>query len=140
MDHYLHLIYQLPAIVAGATLVAYLLPVKLPPRFAPLLLFIVGLLVMVLPWSVDIALALTIPAAWLQARLGIDLHSHEPLKLTVPKIRLPRKIPIRQFVTQAYPNPEDEDGATDTEHEDTPPPDPEPGSTVSTVPQYVPRL
>lgn len=141
MEHYLHLIYQLPAIVAGATMAAYLLPVRLPPRYAPLLLFITGLIVMLLPEFIDMALALTIPAAWLQSKLGIDLHSHEPLKVSLPKIRLPKKIAIQQFVTQAYPNPDDETAGQEVvEQEDAPPPDLETGDTVSTVPSFVPRL
>lgn len=141
MDHYLRLIYQLPAIIAGTTMVAYLLPVKVPPRFAPLLLFITGLIVLMLPEFIDMALALTIPVAWIQSKLGIDLHSHEPLKITVPKIRLPKKLQIQQFVTQAYPDPEAEPAAQEAgEHEDAPPPELEPGDTVSTVPSFVPRL
>lgn len=143
MDHYLRLIYQLPAIVSGATMVAYLLPVKLPRRFAPLLLFITSLLILLLPEIIDMALALTLPAAWLQDKLGIDLHSHEPLRITMPKIRLPKKIPIQQFVTRAYPHPDDTVPVQEGTGQDEDPGEPpalEASQTVSTVKSFVPPL
>lgn len=111
--NYLHLIYQLPAVVAGTVTVAYVLPWKLAPRFAPLLMFAVALAVMRIPAWVCLALALTIPAAWLSGKLGIDLHSHEPLKIRLPQLRMTR-MPLTEFAERAYPDPaEDPDGKTE---------------------------
>lgn len=101
---YLHLVYQLPAVAAGTVTVAYLLPWRLAPRFAPLLMFAVALAVLRLPAWIDLALALTIPAAWLTGRLGIDLHSHEPLRVRLPELRL-TKPPVQEYASKAYPDP-----------------------------------
>lgn len=139
MERYLELIYQLPAIVAGTTLVSYLSPVKIVPRLMPLIMFVVALIVLALPAYPDLALAMTLPAAWLSHYLGISFHDHEPLG--VPKIRLPKRIEIQKFAAQAFPNPDDETaGQGDDEEDDAPPPDLEPGGTVSTVRSFVPKL
>lgn len=114
---YLRLLYELPAIVAGTTILAYLSPVKIAHRFTPLLMFIVGLVVLQLPEFIDMALCLTIPAAWLLGQFSIDLHGHEPLKVSVKLPKLPNRIPIRQFVTRAYPDPAAETGEPDDEDE-----------------------
>lgn len=147
--NYYHLIYQLPAILAGTTIAAYLSPVKLPPRFAPLLMFLVGLIVLAVPEVVSMALALTVPAAWLQTIFKIDLHSHEPLKVTIPKVKLRKpKFELRNFITKAYPNPDapvtepadDADEEPLSERGEVPIVKSGAGATVSTVPRYVPSL
>lgn len=143
MDRYLHLLFQLPAIVAGTTMVSYLSPVKIPPRAMPLVMFLIGLIVLILPATPDLALALTLPAAWLSNYLGISFHSHEPLKVTLPeKLRLPKKITIQRFAAHAYPSPDDEAAGQEIvedagEHEDAPPTAHEAGTTVSTVKPFV---
>lgn len=141
---YLHLIWQLPAIVAGTTMLAYVSPWKIQPRFMPLLMFIIGMIVLTCPAFVSLALGLTIPAAYLQSKLGIDLHSHEPLKITLPQIRKPQVL-LREFAARAYPSPADEAAGQDTsevveEHDPEDPPKHEPGSNVTVVPNYVPPL
>lgn len=135
---YLRLLYELPGVVAGTTILAYVSPWKIAPRFVPLLMFLVAMLVLRLPEWVSMSLCLTIPAAWLQSRLGIELHGHEPVKITVPKLRKP-KVELRKFVTRAYPDPSKETEAPAAE-EDAPVPEHDPGQTVTTVPRYVPAL
>ena len=140
---YFHLIWQLPAIVAGTTMLAYLSPWKIQPRFMPLLMFIIGMIVLTCPPFVSLALGLTIPAAYLQNKLGIELHGHEPLNITLPKLpakireRFEKPLPIQPYAGKAYPNPAEEPEAG--EHEDEPP-EQEPGDTVTDVPKYVPPL
>jgi hypothetical protein len=139
---YLRLLYELPAIVSGCTMLAYLLPVKFEIRFAPLLMFVVALLVLWMPEFVDLALCLTIPATYFQENiLGIKMDGHEPLKLTVPKVKLPKRakpVPIQEFATQAYPDPAAE--PEDDEHSDDDPPKLEPPTVISTVKSFVPPL
>jgi hypothetical protein len=101
---WVHLIYELPAVAAGTVLLAYLLPWKLQPRFAPLLLFCVALAVMKLPPWIDLALAMTIPAAYLLGKLGVDLHSHEPLRIKLTGLK-PLRVPLQEFAKRAYPDP-----------------------------------
>lgn len=150
---YLRLLYELPAIVAGTTMLSYLSPWKVQARFIPLLMFIVGLLVLTMPVVVSLALGLTIPAAWLQKQLGIVTEGHEPLNVgpvtakvkgVVQKIRdrygKPELI-IKKFVEHAYPSPDDETAGQDTsEVVDDEPPEHEPGETVTDIPKFVPSL
>lgn len=103
---YLRLLYELPAVVSGTTMIAYLLPFRFAPRFGPLLMFLVSLAVLAVPENVSLALALMIPAAWLQNVLGIDMHGHDPLVLRLPKIRLRRPV-ITEYADKAYPDPGD---------------------------------
>lgn len=141
MDLYLRLLYELPAVLGGTTMLAYLSPVKFDVRFSPLLMFVVGLLVQLLPPVVGIALAMALAAAWLQFVLGISLTEHEPLKVQVKLPKLPRQVPIRQFVTRAYPDPaaEPEDpNEIVIEEDEVPSHEPPEGTTV--VPKYVPSL
>ena len=138
---YLRLLYELPAIVAGTTIVAYMSPWKFQARLLPLVMFIVGLLVLLMPQLIDMALCLTIPAAWLMQRiLGIEVDNHEPLRVKLPTIRAP-KFELRQFATRAFPNPLDDDADAPEDVEDVDdPPEREESSQVSTVPSYVPSL
>lgn len=137
---YLRLLYELPAIVAGTTIVAYMSPWKFQARFLPLVMFIVGLLVLTMPQLIDMALCLTIPAAWLMQRvLGISVDGHDPLKIKLPVIRAP-KFELRQFATKAYARPDDPDEAEDVPDDVDEPPEQEESSQVSTVPSYVPSL
>lgn len=103
---YLHLLYELPAIVSGTTMLAYLWPRKITPHFVPLLTFIVALIVLALPGYIDIALALVLPVALLHAWLGVSLTGHDPIKApSLKEIRekiKPAKFELRQFVTRAY--------------------------------------
>lgn len=133
---YLKLLYELPAVLGGTLILAYASPWKLNLRHAPLMMFLVGLLVQFLPGFIDIALALVIPAGWLQAFLGIELAAHAPLKVTVPK--LPRKVQLQEFATRAYPNPDD-DSPERPDDEETPP-EPEESPQVNTVRSFVPKL
>lgn len=138
MDYW-HLIYVLPAIIAGTTILAYVSPWKFQARFTPLAMFLVGLLVLCMPEMIDMALALTLPAAWLQERiLGISFTAHDPLpvKFRMPDLRRP-KVVLQQFVDRAYPNPDTVEPQAEDPDE---PPEHEPGDTVSTVQSYVPAL
>ena len=138
---YLRLLYELPAIVAGTTIIAYMSPWKFQTRFLPLVMFLVGLLVLRVPELLDLALALTIPAAWLQERvLGISVDGHEPLKVPVRALKLPKRIQLRNFATRAYPDPNTEVPQEPQETSDDPQPAPEPGAAVTDVPKWVPRL
>ena len=154
---YLKLVFDLPAIVAGATILAYSLPVKLPPRCAPLLLFLTGILIWFLPAFIVFPLALTLPAAYLMKLLGIDMHSHDAadyskaVELTKTGARKARdriKPPVTQeYVTHGYPQVDapvvDEDIPPENpgEHEDPEPPlKLEAGATVTDTPKFVPRL
>lgn len=135
---YLRLLYELPAIVSGTTILAYLSPWKIEHRFMPAIMFLVALVVLQLPEFIAMSLCLTIPAAWLQAKLGIELHGHEPLKVTLPAIRKP-KVEIKKFVTRAYPDPDAKDEEDEPEDADTPP-EHEAGETITDVPKFVPSL
>ena len=137
---YLRLLYELPAIIAGTTIVAYMSPWKFQARFLPLVMFIVGLFVLTMPQLIDMALCLTIPAAWLMQRvLGISVDGHDPLKIRLPKVpdRWKKPLPIQQFVTKAYPSP---DSPAEDDADEEIPPEPEESSQVSAVPSYVPSL
>lgn len=143
--NYLQLIFELPALVSATVMIAYLLPVKFEPRFAPLLMFIVGLLVLNMPETIDMALCLALPAAWLQRLLGIDLHGHEPLNVgpavekarsaavaARDRVRKPKPVELVEFATRAYPSP---DAEAEPEAED-----PEPPVQAGTVKSFVPPL
>lgn len=127
---YLRLLYDLPAVVAGSVIVAYLSPWQFRARFAPLVMFVIGLLVLCAPQLVDLALALTIPAAWLVRALGIDVYGQVPLKVTLPRVRF-RNVQVRQFVEGAYPVP-GSDGEPVTEYGE--------GAAGTTVKSFVPRI
>lgn len=137
---YLRLLYELPAIVSGTTILAYLSPWKIAHRFMPLIMFLMALTVLNVPEMFSLALCLAIPAAWLQAQLGIELHSHDPLRVTLPKLRKP-KIEIRKFVTRAYPDPSQEDPEPEHDADDPEaPPEHEPPAQVTAVKKFVPSL
>lgn len=140
--NYYHLFFQIPALVSGVTMVAYLLPVRFEPRFAPLLMFVIALLVLVMPVTIDMALCLALPAAWLQKFLGIDLHGNEPLNIgpavegakkaaQAARDRVRKRKPVEaiEYATKAFPSPDDVSE-----------PDPEPPEQVSTVRSFVPAL
>lgn len=134
---YLHLLYELPAILAGTTLISYLSPWKMTARAVPLLMFVMALLVMLLPQIFGLALCLSLLAGWLADRLGMSFSGHDPVKVALPKLRRP-KIQLRQFVTRAYPDPETLDAQEEDDVDE--PPQQEAGDTVSTVRSYVPAL
>jgi hypothetical protein len=117
---WLHLLYQLPAIVAGTTLVSYMSPVKIAHRALPLIMFLVSLIVLALPVFPDLAMALTLPAAWLANFLGISLTGHEPVNVgpavekaragvqaARERIRPAKPVEVTPFVDRAYPAPGD---------------------------------
>lgn len=132
---YFRLLYELPAVVAASTMLAFLSPWQFRSRFAPLIMFLAGLLVLMLPEFIDMALCITIPAAWLQSKLGIDMHGHEPLKLSLPVIRL-KRAQVKQFVTSAFTDPDRTDTGDDMPLE----PEPERNCTASTVQSFVPPI
>jgi hypothetical protein len=105
MDYW-HLLYELPAIVSGTVMFAYLWPRRITPHFVPLVTFIFALIVMVLPVLPVLALALTLPVGMIQKFVGLSMTEHDPLELPSlaevrEKIR-PAKFELRQFVTRAY--------------------------------------
>lgn len=139
---YLHLLWQLPAIVSGTTMLAYLWPRKITPHFVPLLTFIVALIVLALPGYIDIALALVLPVALLHSWLGVSLTGHDPIKApSLKEIRekiKPAKFELRQFVTRAYtPGGAPEERAEEVK--DSPVAQEEPAQT-SAVKSFVPEL
>lgn len=137
---YLRLLYELPAIVSGTTILAYMSPWKIAHRFMPLIMFLMALLVLQVPEFISLAMCLAIPAAYLQAKLGIDLHSHDPLKIKLPAVRKP-KFELRQFVTKAYPSPDEQDAEPEeAPEEDEAPPEHEDNEQVTAVKKYVPSL
>lgn len=142
MDYY-HLIYELPAIVSGTTMLAYLWPRKITPHFVPLLTFIVALIVMVLPVLPVVALALVLPVAMLHKWLNVSLTGHEPievpsLKEIREKIR-PAKFELRQFVTRAYTPDGVPGGDVEAEVKDSPVSEEEPAQQTA-VKSFVPEL
>jgi hypothetical protein len=117
---YFRLVLDLLAVIGGSSMVSLLSPWRMTARFVPALLFIVGMIVIVLPTLAVAALALMLPAAWIQKLLGIELVGHEPLNVgpAVEKARnaaqaarekvLPSKpVEVTQFVDRPYPSPED---------------------------------
>lgn len=136
---YLHLLYELPAVLSGTLLIAYLSPWKVSPRVIPLLMFLMALLVLGLPQIIGLALCLTLLAGYFADKLGMSFTGHEPVSLTLPKVSLRRpRIVVKDFVKAAYPDPET---VADQEEDDPDePPQPEPGDQVSTVPSYVPKI
>lgn len=122
MSHfdYLHLLLDLPAVVGASTMISLLSPWKVQARAVPALLFVVGLIVMVLPMLPVVALALMLPAAWIQRLLGIELHGHEPVNVAPAvekarsaaqaareRMRTPEPVDITAYATHAYPAPGD---------------------------------
>lgn len=132
---YLRLLYELPAITAGTTIVAYVSPWAFRSRFIPLVMFAVALVVLSIPQFADMALALTIPAAWVQEKLlGITIEGHEPLRVKLPVRRL-RTLPVEQFVTSAFPGPGSDDPGGGTVPQEL-----EPSGTSSSVKSFVPPI
>jgi hypothetical protein len=118
---YIRLLLDLLAVIGESSMISLLSPWRMQARAVPVLLFVVGMIVMVLPMLPVAALAMMLPAAWLQRFLGIDLHSHEPLNVAPAvekarsaaqtareKVRPSKPAEVQQFVTKAYPSPEDE--------------------------------
>lgn len=134
--NYLKLIYEMPAVAAATTMIAYALPFRVTPRFVPALIFFVSMLVILLPVPVALALAMVIPAAWLLGILGVDLHGHDPLKIRLPKIRLPKTVPLQEFVTRAYPDPSEDGMPPEGDSED----EPQASQTVRVAKSFIPRL
>jgi hypothetical protein len=103
---YFNLIYQLPAIVSGTALVAYLWPRRITPHFIPLLTFVVALIVLALPVFPAVALALCLPVGIIHKLIGVSLTGHDPLELpSLAEVRekiQPPKFELRQFVTRGY--------------------------------------
>ena len=134
MDYY-HLIYQVPAIVSGTTMLAYLYPRRVLPHFIPLLTFLVSLGVLVMPVLPAVALAVTPLVALFHQVLGLNLTAHEVLEVPKAsavraKIRRP-KVTLRQFVTRAYPAPGSDEPAEETTEE---------VSEESQVTSFIPEL
>jgi hypothetical protein len=75
--HRMNLLYDVPAIVSGTAMVAYLWPRKILPHVVPLLTFIV----LALPVFPDVALALVLPVAIIHKLFSISLTEHELLAL-----------------------------------------------------------
>lgn len=124
MDIYWRLLFEIPAILSGTVMVAYLWPKRITPHFVPALMFLVALVVLALPAYIDLALAVIPLVAKIQQYLGIDLTNHEPVKvpdLTNVRNRLRlSKATLQTFVTRAYPAPGTE------APEPVPEPEPEP--------------
>lgn len=134
---YLKLLYELPAIMAGVTVVCNLAPVTVDKRLIPALVFAMALVVLQVPEYVDLSLALTLPAGMLLAFIGIRLTEHEPIKYHVPKHRK-RKAPDQTFADRPYERPGTETEPQDDEEEI--PPEQEAGETLSVVRSFVPKL
>jgi hypothetical protein len=147
---YWHLLVDLPAIIGASSMLALLSPWRMQPRAVPALLFIVAMIVLVLPTLPVVALALMLPAALLQRYLGIDLHGHEAAdyspavekardatRAARQRARRPKPVAVTQFVTHAFPAPEDaaELAHADADVEDDPADTP---ATPSTEPEPSP--
>jgi hypothetical protein len=104
-----HLIYIVPAIFSGTTMLGYLSPVKVSARFLPLLTFLVALLAIVLPMKIDVALAVVPAVAMLHRFFRIDLTAHQPVSVT-QALRIGKGLQdgITEFAAKAYPRPEDD--------------------------------
>jgi hypothetical protein len=91
-----HLIYIVPAIFSGTTMLGYLSPVKVSARFLPLLTFLVALLAIVLPMKIH-------------RFFRIDLTAHQPVSVT-QALRIGKGLQdgITEFAAKAYPRPEDD--------------------------------
>jgi hypothetical protein len=118
--NYWHLLLDLPAIVGGSSMISLLSPWRMQARAVPALLFVIGLIVLALPMTIVTAMALMLPAALIQRYLGIELYGHEPVNVApavdlarsatqVARARMqkPKPVEVTEFVTQAYPAPED---------------------------------
>lgn len=112
MDWY-HLLYIVPAIFSGSTLLSYLSPVKVSARLVPLLTFITALIVLALPLSIDLALAVVPAVAVLHRFFGVSLSGHAPLGVTnLLRMGKGLQTEITEFASKAYPRPgEDVDTA-----------------------------
>lgn len=121
---YVRLLLDLLAIVGGSSILAFLSPWQVTARVIPLLIFVTAMIVMVLPTLPLVALAMMLPTALIQKLLGIKLTGHEPLDV-VPAIekaksaaesareRFGKSKPaeVTQFVTRAFPHPDQPDEA-----------------------------
>lgn len=112
MDWY-HLLYAVPAIFSGSTLLSYLSPVKISARLVPLLTLLTALAVLAMPLSIDIALAIVPAVAVLHRFFGVSLSAHEPVSVTrLFRIAKEAQTEITQFAARAYPRPGEEETGT----------------------------
>jgi hypothetical protein len=145
---YVDLAWQLPAIVSGTTIVAYLWPRKMLPHFAPFLTFLVALVVLALPAYPDLALALVLPVAIIHKVVGVSLTGHDPVPVKLPTVKQvrekirPPKFQLKNFVTRAYPDP-----ATEPKEVEEPAPVvedagniPEPATVEQPIKSHIPPL
>ena len=143
---YFHLLLDLPAVVGGSTMASLLSPWKVQARAVPALLFVVALIVMALPMLPVVALALMLPAAWIQRLLGIELHGHEPVNISPAvekarsaartareRLRTPEPVDITAYATHAYPAPGDAAEAAQADASDAAEDAPGDGSTATTA-------
>lgn len=107
-----HLLYIVPAIFSGSTLLSYLSPVKVSARLVPLLTFITALIALALPVSIDIALAVVPAVAVLHRFFGVSLSGHAPLSVTnLFRMGKGLQTEITEFAAKAYPRPGDDETA-----------------------------
>jgi hypothetical protein len=129
--NWIHIIAVLFALIAVVPAVTLLSPVKVAHRAVPMLMIVASLGLWFAPTGVAIAIGLVPIAAWISARLGIEHAGYEPVdatkvvelaKKTAQRIqeRVKKTPPLKitEFVTNAYPNPADEDDEPD-DGEDT---------------------
>jgi hypothetical protein len=156
-----HVVAVLLALVGATPAVTLLSPVKVAHRAVPGIMIIASLVLWFLPTGIDLALACVPVAAWISARLGIEHAGHEAADYSglTPaveraksaaqavrgRVRKPQEaepVEITEFVTRAYPNPDDPDedelllADTDAVADD----DLDDNKTITQVPKYVPAL
>jgi hypothetical protein len=114
MDYW-HLIFQIPAIISAATIVTDVLPFSLDRRYVALLVFLAALVVLNLPLTITVALALVLGVSVANKYLGISFSAKEPVTIPFGKyrtaitdqVRKLRKTPVREYIEHAYePEPE----------------------------------
>lgn len=118
-----HVLAVLFALIAGTPALTLLSPVRVAQRVVPAVMIAIALGLWFLPTAVVTAVALVPVAAWISARLGIQHAENEPVNVA-PAVDLAKRTAqatrtavqkqlgktepeVRQFVTKAYPSPDD---------------------------------
>ncbi len=113
MDYW-HLIFQIPAIISGATIVSDLLPFTLDRRYVALLVFLVALVVLNAPVIVSLALGLVLVSSIVSKYLGVSFSGKEPVPFGKYRTAIThavqektagwrKKIDAFPYLTRAYP-------------------------------------